>query len=41
MPMEYCVPLMDVADTVEDVEFLENYVKFVKDQTDVSMVLVC
>ena len=39
MPMEYCIPLMDVADTVEDLEFVESYIKFVKERTGIKIKL--
>mmetsp|Transcript_23395 Transcript_23395/g.32686 ORF Transcript_23395/g.32686 Transcript_23395/m.32686 type:complete len:283 (+) Transcript_23395:89-937(+) len=37
MPMEYCLPLVDTIDTVEDLEFIEQYREFVIDQTGVEL----
>jgi hypothetical protein len=39
MPLEYCLPLMDVADTVEDLDFLVAYRTFVKERTGVELVI--
>jgi len=39
MPLEYCLPLMDVADTVEDIEWLENYRKFLIERTGVELII--
>ena len=39
MPMEYCLPLMDTTDTVEDLEFIEQYREFVIDQTGVELIV--
>lgn len=39
MPMEYCLPLMDVADTVEDLEFVEKYREFIIERTGVELVI--
>ncbi|CAJ1952322.1 unnamed protein product [Cylindrotheca closterium] len=39
MPLEYCLPLMDVADVVEDVEWLVSYRKFVHDRTGVDLII--
>jgi hypothetical protein len=39
MPLEYCLPLMDVADTVEDLDFLESYRAYVKERTGVEMII--
>jgi len=40
LPMEYCLPLMDVADTVEDMDFLVRYRTFVKARTGVDIIIV-
>lgn len=39
MPMEYCLPLMDVADTVEDLAFVERYREFILERTGVEMII--
>ena len=39
MPLEYCLPLMDVADTVEDLDFLESYRAYVKERTGVELII--
>jgi hypothetical protein len=39
MPLEYCLPLMDVSDTVEDLDFLESYRAYVKERTGVEMII--
>jgi hypothetical protein len=39
MPLEYCLPLMDVADTVEDLEFVENYRNFIIERTGVELII--
>lgn len=39
MPLEYCLPLMDVADTVEDEEFLVSYRDFVEKRTGMAMTI--
>ena len=39
MPLEYCLPLMDVADTVEDLEFVESYREFVQQRTGVELTI--
>lgn len=39
MPLEYCLPLMDVADTVEDIEFLESYREFLVKRTGVELII--
>lgn len=41
MPLEYCLPLMDVADTVEDLEFVESYREFVTQRTGVELIIEC
>jgi hypothetical protein len=40
MPMEYCFPLMDVADVVEDLDFVVRYRQFVLERTGVGLVIV-
>jgi hypothetical protein len=37
MPMEYCMPLMDTFDFVEDLEGLERYRSFVFERTGVEL----
>ena len=39
MPLEYCLPLMDVADTVEDLNFVESYRGWVKERTGVELII--
>jgi hypothetical protein len=39
MPMEYCMPLMDTADTVENAEFVVTYREFVHDRTGVYLII--
>lgn len=39
MPLEYCLPLMDVADTVEDLEWVEGYRNWLKERTGVELVI--
>jgi hypothetical protein len=39
MPMEYCFPLMDTADVVEDPEFVFSYREFVEERTGVSLII--
>ena len=39
MPLEYCLPLMDVADTVEDLDFVERYREFVIERTGVELII--
>ena len=39
MPLEYCLPLMDVADTVEDLAFLETYREFIVQRTGVELII--
>lgn len=39
MPLEYCLPLMDVADVVEDVDWLVSYRQFVHDRTGVDLII--
>lgn len=41
MPMEYCLPLMDTFDCVEDLEFVESYRDYVKERTGVELIIVC
>ena len=40
MPMEYCLPLMDAFDCVEDLEFVESYRDYVIERTGVELVIV-
>jgi hypothetical protein len=39
MPMEYCLPLMDVADTVDDLAFVESYREFIKERTGIELII--
>jgi hypothetical protein len=39
MPLEYCLPLMDVADSVEDLAFVESYRNYVIKRTGVEMII--
>jgi hypothetical protein len=39
MPLEYCLPLMDTADVVEDLQFVADYRKFVVDRTGVELMI--
>mmetsp|Transcript_27648 Transcript_27648/g.38890 ORF Transcript_27648/g.38890 Transcript_27648/m.38890 type:complete len:285 (+) Transcript_27648:94-948(+) len=39
MPLEYCLPLMDVADTVEDLDFVERYREFVIERTGAELII--
>lgn len=40
MPMEYCMPLMDTFDFVEDLEGVATYRDFIKERTGVSLTIV-
>jgi hypothetical protein len=40
MPMEYCMPLMDTFDFVEDLDSVANYRDFVKERTGVDLIIV-
>lgn len=40
LPLEYCLPLVDVADSVEDLEWLKTYREHVKSVTGVEMIIV-
>jgi hypothetical protein len=40
MPMEYCFPLMDVADVVTDLDFVVSYRQFVLERTGVGLIIV-
>jgi hypothetical protein len=40
MPMEYCMPLMDTFDFVEDLEFVESYRDFVKERTGIELIII-
>jgi len=39
MPLEYCLPIMDVADCVTDLEFLINYREYVRERTGVELII--
>uniref|UniRef100_A0A7S4HTS6 Uncharacterized protein n=1 Tax=Odontella aurita TaxID=265563 RepID=A0A7S4HTS6_9STRA len=39
MPLEYCLPLMDAADTVEDLEFLVGYREFLQQRTGIELII--
>jgi hypothetical protein len=39
MPLEYCLPLMDVFDVVEDLDFLLSYREFVKERTGIALII--
>lgn len=39
MPLEYCLPLMDVADAVENLDFLVRYRAYVKERTGVEIII--
>lgn len=39
MPMEYCLPLMDVADIVQDLDFVVTYRQFILDRTGVALII--
>lgn len=39
MPLEYCLPLMDVSDVVEDLDFIVSYREFVHDRTGVDLII--
>uniref|UniRef100_A0A7S2R6N1 Uncharacterized protein n=1 Tax=Eucampia antarctica TaxID=49252 RepID=A0A7S2R6N1_9STRA len=39
LPLEYCLPLMDVADFVENLDTVENYRNFVKDRTGAELIV--
>ena len=41
MPLEYCLPLMDTGDCIEDLESLENWRSFIKDRTGVEITIEC
>ncbi len=40
MPMEYCLPLMDTFDFVDDLESVENYRDYVFERTGVQLTIV-
>jgi len=40
MPLQYCIPLMDVADTVEDFDFIARYREYIQDITGVELMIV-
>lgn len=37
--MEYCMPLMDTNDFVEDLELVERYRNFVMERTGVELII--
>lgn len=39
MPLEYCLPLMDTADVVEDLDFVSSYREYVVDRTGVELMI--
>lgn len=39
MPLEYCLPIMDVSDCVENLEFLIKYREYVKRRTGVELII--
>ena len=39
MPLEYCLPLMDVADFVEDVGSVVSYREYIKKCTGVELII--
>lgn len=39
MPLEYCLPIMDVADCVQDLDFLINYREYVQNRTGVELII--
>jgi hypothetical protein len=39
MPLEYCLPLMDTFDVVEDMEFVENFREYVMERTGVELII--
>lgn len=39
MPLEYCLPLMDVADSVEDLEFLVKYREYLQKRTGAELII--
>ena len=40
MPMEYCLPLMDTFDFVEDLEFVESYRDYLMQRTGVELTIM-
>ena len=40
MPMEYCLPLMDTFDCVEDIEFVASYREFVAERTGIELIIM-
>lgn len=40
MPMEYCMPLMDTFDFVEDLELVARYRDFVMERTGVELAIL-
>lgn len=39
MPLEYCLPLADVENTVDDLDFVASYREYIKDETGVALFL--
>ena len=39
MPLEYCLPLQDVMDCVEDLDSLADWRQFIQDRTGVSLII--
>lgn len=39
MPLEYCLPLADVENTVEDLDFVVSYREYIKNETGVALIL--
>jgi hypothetical protein len=39
MPMEYCLPLMDTFDFVDDLEGIQSYRNFVLERTGVELTI--
>lgn len=40
MPMEYCLPLMDTFDCIEDFDFVVSYREFVRERTGVDLIIL-
>jgi len=40
MPLEYCLPLMDTADVVEDLEFVETFREYLMERTGVELTIL-
>ena len=41
MPLEYCLPLQETFDCVEDLESLETWRAYIKDRTGVELTIEC